>query len=147
MLLQLENATLSYGSKPLFQNANFSINEGDRIGLVGDNGCGKTSLFRCILGEETLNSGKRLVSRKVSKIGYVPQVLPSELKSQTLYDYLVSALPVEERDYSLWKVDTVLSELDIPEDLWSKHLAHLSGGWQRFAMISHAYLQQHIWFL
>lgn len=142
MLLQLENATLSYGSKPLFQNANFSVNEGDRIGLVGDNGCGKTSLFRCILGQETLSSGKRLVSRNVSKIGYVPQVLPSELKDQTLYDYLISALPPEEKDYSLWKVDTVLSKLDIPEDLWNRKLAHLSGGWQRFAMISYAYLQE-----
>ena len=142
MLLQLENATLAYGAKPLFKDANLSLNEGDRVGLVGDNGCGKTSLLRCIMGEETLNSGKILIPRGTRKIGYVPQTLPTNLGEQTLYDYLITALPKEERDYSSWKVDATLDELDVPEELRERKLAHLSGGWQRLALIAHANLEE-----
>ena len=142
MLLQLENATLAYGSKPLFKNASLTLNEGDRVGLVGDNGCGKTSLLRCIMGEETLNSGKILISRNARKIGYVPQTLPIELEEQTLYDYLITALPKDERDYSSWKVDTTLDELDVPENLRDKRINQLSGGWQRLALIAHANLKE-----
>ena len=142
MLLKLENATLAYGSKPLFKDANLSLNEGDRIGLVGDNGCGKTSLLRCLLGEETLSSGKVVIPRNTRKIGYVPQTLPTDLGEQTLYDYLMSALPEDERDYSAWKVDTTLDDLDVPENLRERKLAELSGGWQRLALIAHANLEE-----
>ena len=142
MLLQLENATLRYDSKPLFKDANLLLNEGDRVGLVGDNGCGKTSLLRCIMGEERLNSGKILISRGVRKIGYVPQTLPTNLGNRVLYDYLLTALPKEERDYSYWKVDATLDELGVPCELRDKKLVHLSGGWQRFALIAYASLAE-----
>ena len=62
----------SFALKPLFNNVTFSINPGDRAGLVGPNGCGKTTLLRIIAGEETADSGH--VKRDPGlRLGYLPQ--------------------------------------------------------------------------
>ena len=89
MLLQLDKVSFSYGGDILFKDVSFSVNEGDRIGLVGDNGCGKTSLFKCILGLEQINSGSITLSKNVGKVGYVPQNIPQDIKDVTFYDYLL----------------------------------------------------------
>lgn len=62
----------SYNLKLLFENVSFSLNPGDRVGLVGENGCGKTTLLRILAGRETPTSGH--VSHTVNlRIGYLPQ--------------------------------------------------------------------------
>ena len=73
MLIQAEKITFGYTDKPLFKQASFSVNEGDRIGLVGDNGAGKSTLFKCLLGIEKPYEGQIVISRNVDKIGYVYQ--------------------------------------------------------------------------
>ena len=135
MLLQVEKATFSYGGSPLFKDISFSVNEGDRIGLVGDNGCGKSSLFRCIIGEEQISSGQITRTRNLGKLGYVPQNIPENIKDTTFYNYLLEALPEEERDYSFWKVDTTLEGLGVPEEIRNLKISQLNGGLKRFAMI------------
>ncbi|NLG27682.1 MAG: ABC-F family ATP-binding cassette domain-containing protein [Chloroflexi bacterium] len=74
-MLQASNLTKGYPDRPLFDKANFCINQGDRVGLVGPNGCGKTTLLLLLIGSETPDTGS--VRRTVPnlRIGYLPQGL------------------------------------------------------------------------
>ena len=56
-MLSISNVTKSYGPKVLYKNGSFQINPGEKVGLVGPNGVGKTSLFRIIIGEEKADEG------------------------------------------------------------------------------------------
>src|SRR5690554_5891656 len=71
-LLSIESITKSYGEKPLFNNISFGINEGDKIGIIGINGTGKTTLLKIIVGLEQQDEG-RLIKGSSVRIAYLPQ--------------------------------------------------------------------------
>ncbi len=71
-MISLDNLTVSYGGWTLFDDISFLINPRDRIGLVGKNGVGKTTLLRLIVGEQQPTSGAVTVNGECS-IGYLPQ--------------------------------------------------------------------------
>lgn len=72
MLINAFNITIKYLDKILFKDASFVINDTDKIGLLGINGAGKSSLIKAIIGEVELDSGI-ISKRKDLKIGYLPQ--------------------------------------------------------------------------
>ena len=87
-MIYFRNVSLSFLDKKLFDNINWTIHPKSRIGLVGDNGTGKTTLFRAILEQVHLDSGIiDIPNRKQKTIGYLPQDLV-ELESITLIDFL-----------------------------------------------------------
>lgn len=90
MLLQLKNAVFHYGDNlhPVFSNVNLEINEGDRIGLVGDNGIGKSTLLNCMCGVYRLADGE-LYRKNNSTIGYLKQNADL-VSSRTVYEELSS---------------------------------------------------------
>lgn len=90
MLLQLKNAVFHYGDNlhPVFSNVNLEINEGDRIGLVGDNGIGKSTLLNCMCGVYRLAEGE-LYRKNNSTIGYLKQNADL-VSSRTVYEELSS---------------------------------------------------------
>jgi ATP-binding cassette subfamily F protein 3 len=57
-MINFSNVSKAYGGQVLYQNANFSINSGEKIGLVGPNGAGKTTVFRLLAGEESADEGQ-----------------------------------------------------------------------------------------
>ncbi len=61
--LTVDHLSLSFGSKPLLDDVTFSLDEGDRLGIIGANGCGKSTLFRMILGEQESDSGAVYISK------------------------------------------------------------------------------------
>ena len=65
----------SYGIQPVLEDISFSINEGERIGLIGPNGCGKTTLMKILAGVETPDSGTITHSFPNIRIGYLSQGL------------------------------------------------------------------------
>ncbi len=71
-MIQLERLSKSYGGQTLFDELDWFIPEGERIGLVGPNGAGKTTLFRIIVGQESCDGG-RVVLHGKRRIGYLPQ--------------------------------------------------------------------------
>ena len=73
-MLQIENLTKSYGSRQLFNQISFKFNPRERLGIVGLNGHGKTTLMRLIIGEESADEGNIVVPRNY-RIGYVRQSL------------------------------------------------------------------------
>jgi ATPase subunit of ABC transporter with duplicated ATPase domains len=142
MLLQATNISFGYTDIPLFKNATFSINAGDRIGLVGDNGAGKSTLLKCLMGLEEIHTGQIIRPKTLGKVAYVPQSLPADLKNKTFAEFLLEAIPQEERDYSGWKVDIAMNEIGVPDEIREFPLAHLSGGWQRMALLIRANLDE-----
>jgi ATP-binding cassette, subfamily F, member 3 len=60
---------------PLFQHVSFTVNPGERVGLIGPNGCGKTTLLRVILGQTPADSGSVLFTPPDLRVGYLPQGL------------------------------------------------------------------------
>ena len=86
-VLDVQNLTLSFGEKTLFSNVSFDIKEKEKVGLIGCNGAGKTSLFKIITGEYTPDDGACFISKN-SRLGYMEQHTCSENK--TVLDELVS---------------------------------------------------------
>jgi ATP-binding cassette subfamily F protein uup len=72
ILLSCQNLTKSFGARPLFENLSFGLVEGERTGLIGPNGTGKSTLLKILAGEEKTDEG--LISqRKGLRVGYLPQ--------------------------------------------------------------------------
>jgi len=71
-MISVNNVSVYFGAKPLFEDISFVISAKERIALVGKNGAGKSTIFRMIMGEEQPDSGEFLVGDTV-KIAYVDQ--------------------------------------------------------------------------
>ncbi|MFK7837631.1 MAG: ABC-F family ATP-binding cassette domain-containing protein [Sulfitobacter sp.] len=126
---------------PLFTDLNLTISKGDRIGLVAANGRGKTTLLECLAGLAEPTHGDITRARGL-RVGYVTQNVPDEALTQTLYDWVLAALPQEQAEYESWRVDVVLDDLSVPYDVQHHLLNTLSGGWQRTALLAAAWITQ-----
>ncbi|KLA44778.1 ABC-F family ATP-binding cassette domain-containing protein [Ligilactobacillus ruminis] len=82
--LRIEHLTKTYGEKTLFEDADFIINEHDRIGLIGTNGSGKTTLLNAISGIDPVDSGE-LIAPNDYRIGYLKQ-MPELDDSKTIIE-------------------------------------------------------------
>jgi ATP-binding cassette subfamily F protein 3 len=71
--IQLSNITLVLGAKRIFENLNWEIQTGQRIGLIGANGAGKSSLFKLIQGEHAPELGGLVTRARLVTTGYLPQ--------------------------------------------------------------------------
>lgn len=87
-VIRIQDLTKSFGINEIFHNVSFSLAHGDKIGLIGPNGTGKSTLLRCILGEEEYDSGEVIIPSE-ARISYVEQ--QTELIDRTLWEELVSA--------------------------------------------------------
>lgn len=125
-MIQIQNLSKSYGGQILFKKINLQMNPGERIGLVGRNGHGKSTLFRIITGEEEADEGKVLVPRGY-KVGFLTQHL--RFTQETLLAEASLGLAEEERD-QLYRVETILFGLGFTPDDLLKSPLHFSGGYQ-----------------
>ena len=72
MIVQISNGTVFFGVNDVFENIDFTVNENEKIALVGRNGSGKTTLLKVLTGEQELSSGQLIKSNKTS-ISYLKQ--------------------------------------------------------------------------
>jgi ATP-binding cassette subfamily F protein 3 len=93
-LVIAQDLHLAYGPKILLQGANFSIGPRDRVGLVGANGTGKSSLMKILAGRIEPDAGK-LVLRRGTRVGYLPQDLVTAPEG-TLLESVLAAVPGRE---------------------------------------------------
>ena len=77
-MLQVSNVSKSFGDNLIFERVSFTVNRGERVGLVGPNGCGKTTLLKIILDEIQPDSGSARLSPADTRVGYLAQALEYE---------------------------------------------------------------------
>ena len=126
-IINIEHISKIYGEKTIYEDASFGIQQGDKIGIVGINGTGKSTLLRMIAGEETPDEGQ-IIRQNGLKIAYIPQnpVFP---EGADIRSYALS-----ERNGEDWQVESNLTELGIT-DLDQK-IEHLSGGQKRRVVLA-----------
>ena len=92
IILSASELSLSFGDTEILQNVSFSVNEGDKLGIIGVNGAGKTSLFRLITGQYTPDSGGVFIA-KDKTVGILEQNIASTdaQDGATLVEYMYSA--------------------------------------------------------
>lgn len=133
-VLSTHALALSFGDKEIIKDISFSLNEGDRLGVVGVNGAGKTSLFRLLTGEYTPSAGAVFLAKERT-VGILRQDEAANLTlgERTLLDYVLMSygelLSLEER---IEKEEAALAKAEWEEDVMrlSASLARLH---ERFA--------------
>lgn len=113
MILTLENISKSFGEKVLLNNVNLYINDNDKIGFVGVNGTGKSTLLKIAAQTEDPDSGKIIQSNGV-KIGYLPQVPEFEDNATVLEQVFINASS-ETKMLMEYEAKTILNQLGITE--------------------------------
>ena len=122
-MLKIENLSKSYGSQTLFEGVTVTLNKGERVGLVGRNGHGKTTLLRLITGEEHPDGGKIGIP-KGYRVGYLRQELV--FLRPTVLEEAAEALPVDQT----WRAEKVLAGLGFSKEDMDRPPGHFSGGFQ-----------------
>ena len=74
-MLQVRDITIRFGDVQVLNRINFNLNRGDRAGLIGPNGCGKTTLLRILTGELAADRGNVQLSPAAVLVGYLAQAL------------------------------------------------------------------------
>ena len=87
-VLSFQNLAFSFGERELFRNVNFDINDKEKVGFIGSNGVGKTTILKLIRGELEPTEGAVIIG-KDARLGYMEQHTCSK-KGRTLYDELIS---------------------------------------------------------
>jgi ATP-binding cassette subfamily F protein 3 len=127
-MLTVSGLSKSYGKQTLFEGASFQVAPGERVGVVGRNGTGKTTLFRILLGEEAADEGSVAVPAGY-RIGYLAQQL--RFGNASVLGEAASALPPrEDGTDETYRAKAVLSGLGFSEGDFSLDPAVLSGGYQ-----------------
>ncbi|HJT58695.1 MAG TPA: ABC-F family ATP-binding cassette domain-containing protein [Ktedonobacteraceae bacterium] len=90
MLLQVHNISKFYGAVTVLDDVSFVLNEGERIGLVGPNGVGKSTLLKILIGQESADSGSFSFAPS-TEVGYLPQTMP-EFYGHTMQDLILESV-------------------------------------------------------
>ena len=168
-LVRLDKVSLNFGTHMVLDNVDFMLKKGSRIGLLGRNGVGKTTLMKVIAGSVAPDGGERWVRSGV-EITWLEQSLP-DADEQTVYDMVADGLAeigallkeyhkltvnyektkvdqlekiqsqLEARDgWSIsQKVDSVITQLELPAN---KLMSELSGGWRKRVALARSLVRQ-----
>lgn len=125
-MIELINISKSFPTSQLYSDLNLRLNAGDKVGLVGRNGTGKSTLFKLILGEEHADSGE-IAKPKNYKIGALKQYF--DFQEKTLIDETALALSEDDK-YNIYKAEKILFGLGFSEEDLQKAPKSFSGGYQ-----------------
>ncbi|MFA6357966.1 MAG: ABC-F family ATP-binding cassette domain-containing protein [Candidatus Omnitrophota bacterium] len=164
-MININNLSKNYGSKVLFEDISLNINEGEKIGLIGPNGTGKSTLFSLILGELESTKGEVRLNKGVH-VGYLPQEASFKSEQTVLAELtegderimrfkkekeaLESKNEAGSKRYGEvlheletlgffeleHKAEKILSGLGFKEKDFNRKIVQLSGGWQMRALLA-----------
>lgn len=131
-LLDIQNVSKRFGERVLFENISFSIGEGQRVGLIAQNGTGKTTLLSMLTGDESCDSGA-IIYRNGIKVGYLRQE-PKFPEGASVLEACFHGVDFD--DDAQLKAKQILTQLRI-KDL-NQPIAQLSGGQQKRVALAQA---------
>lgn len=114
---------LAFNLNVIYDNASFTVQDNDKVGIVGVNGAGKTTLFKVILKEQELDSGKLITKDK--RIGYLPQEIIIDDENITVFDYLLSARPIKKLEDELQSLYEKVAISDDNQDKIMKRINYV----------------------
>jgi ATP-binding cassette subfamily F protein uup len=134
-LLNAAQLSKSYGPQTLFENLTFTIDEGEKVGVIGPNGCGKSSLFRILVGEQEPDGGT-VARRRDASLYYVPQepafdpaLTPSEIVAQAVGPLQQALARFAAISDELTDADAAQTEALLGEQADLQHKIDRFGGW------------------
>ncbi|MGY6743250.1 MAG: ABC transporter ATP-binding protein [Cecembia sp.] len=156
MLLQVDQLSFQYDSKPIFQDVSFALKAGELCAILGINGSGKSTLFKCIMGFihakrgsisfDGINVKRHKIIEIAKKVAYVPQVHPitfpylvREMVLMGRTSHIANFLKISDEQY--FKVEEALQALSLG-DLADKPFNQLSGGQRQMVLIARALAQE-----
>jgi ABC transport system ATP-binding/permease protein len=136
LLLNVQEASIRFGDKVLFENLSFNIREGDKICLVGKNGAGKTTLMNIITGHRELDDGTRW-QLQGTVVGYLQQDVIVK-PGQTVYNYIFEELINQDGSHD-YKIERVIEPLELNIH---DRMDALSGGQLRRAALARSLVEE-----
>ena len=125
-MLSIESIVKGFGDQMLLEDASLQINPGERVGLVGRNGHGKTTLLNMIAGLDHPDDGK-ITYPTGYRLGILPQKI--QFSYPTVRDEAMTGLPIHERDH-YWKAEKILAGLGFSVSDLDRDPLLFSGGFQ-----------------
>lgn len=130
-VLNIEHISKTYGEKVIFDDVSCGIQEGDKIGVIGINGTGKTTMLRMIAGAEEADSGQ-IIKQNGLRIAYLTQN-PQFPEDATVLSYVLEGIP--ESDWTAKsEAKSALNRLNITD--YDAQISHLSGGQKKRAALA-----------
>lgn len=137
-IVRIKNLNLTIGNKELLNYANCLIENGDKVAILGHNGCGKTTLIKAILN---CNYPENIKVGNNQKIGYLSQIIEFENHSEKLLEYFIGETGIEEE-----KSRSILFNFQFYKKDMTKRIKNLSGG-EKLRLKLAIMLQQNVNFL
>ncbi|SNY73920.1 ABC-F family ATP-binding cassette domain-containing protein [Pantoea sp. GL120224-02] len=125
----------------LFHDINFSLKKGDRIGLLGDNGTGKSTLLKILSGELASSQGSVTLANHCL-LARIEQHLPTLLQQATLLTSVIARLPEQQQVSEAWRAEALLSSLGFDAEQHTQTAATLSGGQHMRLLLARALILQ-----
>lgn len=138
-ILTIKNLTKEYTDRKLFDGVDFSLEEGEKVGVIGINGTGKSTLLKIIAGIEEADAGEYIKGNNVV-INYLSQS-PEFPKGTTIYDYVISANKSVHENHSIeGDAKTILNKLGFED--FNLTVDNLSGGQKKRVALAGALLSK-----
>ena len=137
ILLSAQNLSKTYLERTVLDDVSFFLNEGDRVGIVGINGTGKSTLLRILAGVEEPDSGT-VIRTKGIRISYLPQI-PDFAEHGSILEQVMAHLPADLKSAKEFEAKSILQQLGISNV--DSDISTLSGGERRRAGIAAAWIQ------
>src|SRR3989338_3462294 len=140
VVLRFSDVSFAYNEhRPILHEASFSVRNGSRVALMGQNGAGKTSLFKLILGQLKPSEGGIFLTPANATVGIARQVMAPESMDHTVREYFASAFREVPGNIDQ-RIARVLYAVQLRCDLDAKVRAH-SGGQQARLLLAHALIE------
>ncbi|EPQ5229314.1 ABC-F family ATP-binding cassette domain-containing protein [Providencia stuartii] len=140
-LLTVKSLNYDTSTSTLLNDISFTVQQGDRIGLIGHNGSGKSTLLKLITQQLSPNSGSITYSNHCVT-AYIEQHLPDDVANLTLLDALVQKLPEQDKVTDRWRAEVILSELGFTSEQWEQKANAISGGQHTRLLLGRALIEQ-----
>lgn len=140
-LLSTRNLSFHPGHTPLLTDISVALNQGEKIGLIGHNGCGKSTLMKLLSGQLTPDEGTITPANRVI-MAYIEQHLPESLNTLSLADAVLEKLPAEQHLSEMWRAEMLLTEMGFDPVQWQLPVTALSGGQHTRLLLARALISQ-----